>query len=69
VIRRRSRDVARTLAEVADQRHVTQIVLGPPSRAGWEEFLYGSTINRLLRLKPAADIHLVTPDLAKKHDS
>ncbi|HLZ57970.1 MAG TPA: universal stress protein [Ktedonosporobacter sp.] len=69
VIRRTSRDVAWTLAEVADQRHVTQIVLGPPSRTGWEEFLYGSTINRLLRLKPDADIHLVSPNREKKRET
>ena len=59
VVRERSSDIAGTLAEVAHSRHITQIVLGQPSRSRWEELLYGSVINRLLRLSPDRDIHLV----------
>ncbi len=59
VIRRTSHDIAHTLAEVAQQRHVTQIVLGQPSRTRLEEILYGSVITRLLHIKSDADIHLV----------
>ncbi len=61
VIRASGTDVARTLAEIARERHVTQIVLGQPARHPWEEFLRGSIINRLLRLHTQVDIHLV-PD-------
>jgi two-component system sensor histidine kinase KdpD len=59
VIRAKSRDVARTLVEIASQYHVTQIVLGQPSRSHWEELLRGSIINRILRLNTDVDIHLV----------
>ncbi|MGB8346050.1 MAG: universal stress protein, partial [Ktedonobacteraceae bacterium] len=59
VIRTKSRDIARTLVEIAHQRQVTQIVLGQPSRSRWEELLRGSIINRLLRLRTEIDIHLV----------
>ena len=59
VIRTKSRDIARTLVEIAHQRQVTQIVLGQPSRSRWEELLRGSIINRLLRLRAEIDIHLV----------
>lgn len=59
VIRARSRDIARTLVEIAHERQVTQIVLGQPSRSWWEEFLRGSIINRLLRMRTEIDIHLV----------
>jgi two-component system sensor histidine kinase KdpD len=52
-------DIARTLADVAQQRRITQIVLGLPARRPLEELLYGSVVNRLLRLKSDIDIHLV----------
>jgi two-component system sensor histidine kinase KdpD len=62
VIRTKGRDIARTLVEIVKERHVTQIVLGQPSRSRWEEILRGSMINRLLRLNVGVDIHLVPQD-------
>lgn len=59
VIRMSSRDIARTLVEVAHARQVTQLVLGQPARSHWEELLRGSITNRLLRLSTDIDIHLV----------
>ncbi len=62
VIRTKSHDIARKLVEVVKERHVTQIVLGQPSRSRWEEILRGSMINRLVRLDVGVDIHLVPQD-------
>ena len=59
IIRTSSRDIAKTLVEVAHERQVTQLVLGQPARSHWEELLRGSIINRLLRLSTDIDIHLV----------
>jgi two-component system sensor histidine kinase KdpD len=59
VIRTRSHDIAKALVEIAQQRQVTQLVLGQPARSHWEEILRGSIINRLLRLSTDIDIHLV----------
>jgi two-component system, OmpR family, sensor histidine kinase KdpD len=59
VIRTKSRDIARTLIEIARERQVTQLVVGQPARSRWEEILRGSIINRLLRLSSEIDIHLV----------
>ncbi len=59
VIRIKSRDIARSLVEVARERQVTQLVLGQPARSRWEELIRGSIINRLLRLSRDIDIHLV----------
>ncbi|HEY5003334.1 MAG TPA: universal stress protein [Ktedonobacteraceae bacterium] len=59
VIRVSSRDIAKTLVQVAKEHQVTQIVLGQPARSWWEEILRGSIVNRLLRLSTAMDIHLV----------
>jgi len=62
VIRVGSRDIAKTLVQVAKEHQVTQIVLGQPARSWWEEILRGSIVNRLLRLSTAMDIHLVPSD-------
>jgi len=59
VIRTSSRDIARKLVEIAQERQVTQLVLGQPARSHWEELIRGSIINRLLRLSAGVDIHLV----------
>jgi two-component system sensor histidine kinase KdpD len=59
VIRTKSRDIAKTLVEIAREHQATQIVLGQPARSRWEELLRGSIVNRLLRLSSEIDIHLV----------
>jgi two-component system sensor histidine kinase KdpD len=59
VIRTSSRDIAKTLVEIAHVHQVTQLVLGQPARSHWEELLRGSIINRLLRMSTDIDIHLV----------
>src|SRR5216684_1785779 len=59
VIRVKSRDIAKTLVEVAKERQVTQLVLGQPARSRWEELIRGSIINRVLRMSSDIDIHLV----------
>ncbi|MGH2517314.1 MAG: sensor protein KdpD, partial [Ktedonobacterales bacterium] len=59
VLRVQGRDIAAELARVARERHVTQIVIGKPGRSRWRELLFGSVVNRLLRLPTGADIHVV----------
>jgi two-component system, OmpR family, sensor histidine kinase KdpD len=59
VIRTKSRDIAKTLVQIARERQVTQLVLGQPARSRWEEIIHGSIINRVLRLSTDIDIHLV----------
>ncbi|GCE49715.1 two-component system sensor histidine kinase KdpD [Thermosporothrix hazakensis] len=59
VLRIKGDDVAALLAEIARQKRATQIVVGQPAHTRFEEMLYGSVINRLLRLNPDVDIHIV----------
>ena len=66
VIRASSRDIARTLVELAREHQITQLVLGQPARSHWEELIRGSIINRLLRLNTEMDIHLVPRSLEDK---
>lgn len=55
------RAVAATLARIARERHITQIVVGQPARNWWKERLGSSVLNRLLQARTGADIHIVTP--------
>lgn len=52
-------DIAATLARVARERHVTQIVIGQPASSPWYARLRGSIVNRLLRYPIGADMHVV----------
>jgi two-component system sensor histidine kinase KdpD len=52
-------DVAKELARIAQERHVTQLVIGAPTHTRWYEQLFGSVVTRLLRAPLAADIHIV----------
>jgi two-component system sensor histidine kinase KdpD len=65
VVRLHGGSVARELARVAHERHVTQIVIGQPSRGGLASLLLGSAVNRLLRQPLGADVHVV-PDRANR---
>lgn len=52
-------DIALTLAALAREHHITQLVIGQPTRSRWEEFWHPSVVNRLLRLPLGAAIHIV----------
>ena len=52
-------DVAKELARVAEERHVTQLVIGAPTHTRWYEQVFGSVVTRLLRAPLAADMHIV----------
>jgi len=59
------RDVAETLATFATEQRITQMVIGHPEKSRWEEFVRGSTVNRMLRLCRNVDIHIVAGDAAR----
>ena len=58
IIRVPDRDVAAALARVAQDRRITQIVLGTRLRGRWQEFRQPTTARRLLGLV-SQDLHLV----------
>lgn len=55
-----SRNVAEVIADHAEERRITQIIIGQSARTKWEEFTKGSIINRLLHLIKDVDIHIVS---------
>ena len=51
--------VSETLATYANEKHITQIVMGQSSRTKVETFFRGSTINKLIKMVRNVEIHLI----------
>jgi two-component system sensor histidine kinase KdpD len=54
-----TRDVGKTVADLARKHNITEVVLGQPPRSRWEILLQGSVINTILRDAPTVDVHVV----------
>lgn len=54
------RPVAKVIAEIAREKHVTQLILGQTAQSRWKEITKGSIINVLLNEIPFVDIHIVS---------
>lgn len=55
-----NKPVARVIANVAREKHITQIVLGQTAQSRWQEITKGSFVNLLLHEIPFVDLHLVS---------
>lgn len=53
------RSVSETLAGFANQKHITQIILGQSARTKAETFFRGSTIKKLIKMVRNVEIHLI----------
>lgn len=53
------RSVSETLAAYANEKHITQIIMGQSSRTKVETFFRGSTINKLIKMVRNVEIHLI----------
>lgn len=53
------RSVSETLAAFANQKHITQIIMGQSARTKVETFFRGSTINKLIKMVRNVEIHLI----------
>ncbi len=58
-LRESSHDVAKTIIDVANNKHVTQIVLGESRKSRWELFLKGSLTQKLVRSLKHIDLHII----------
>ncbi|WP_026909060.1 universal stress protein [Paucisalibacillus globulus] len=54
------RPVSKVIAEVARNKHVTQIILGQTAQSRWEQITKGSLINTLLHEIPFVDLHIIS---------
>ncbi|NEU30094.1 universal stress protein [bacterium LRH843] len=63
-----TRPVPKVIAEVAREKHITQIILGQTAQSRWEEITKGSIINVLLREIPFIDLHVISVARALKDE-
>ncbi|MEB3162603.1 MAG: universal stress protein [Prochlorothrix sp.] len=63
-LRVRHSNVARAIAEVAEQQRITQIVIGETQQARWRQLLKGSFTQRLMQLirHRHIDLHIIATD-------
>jgi two-component system sensor histidine kinase KdpD len=61
-IRARGYDKASAIAEVAQNYHITQIVIGESQRSRWKLLLSGSLTHKLLRLVKNTDVHIISTE-------
>jgi two-component system sensor histidine kinase KdpD len=59
VVRLEGTQIAETLARFAQQRHITHAVFGQTRKSAWRERLFGSVLDRFMRLAPAVDVLVV----------
>lgn len=55
-----SRKPAQVIIDIANQHHITQILLGQSARTRWEEIRKGSIVNEIMRETSNIDIHIVS---------
>ena len=63
VITLTGKSISEELAKFAQTRHVTQIIIGHPTRTKLETILRGSTVNRLLKKSKNIEIHIIPNDV------
>jgi two-component system, OmpR family, sensor histidine kinase KdpD len=63
VIRSKGKQVAKEVARMVRENHITQVVFGRSAQTGWKRYLYLSAIHRFLRDAPPVDVHIVTQEM------
>src|SRR5262249_35648721 len=62
VIKVPGKSVAEAVAQVVNEKHMTQVVFGRSATKGWKRYFYLSAIHQFLRDAPAVDVHIVTQE-------
>ncbi|HXN23106.1 MAG TPA: universal stress protein [Candidatus Dormibacteraeota bacterium] len=62
VVRLHGKNVAGMMAELAREKHITQVIFGRSAVKGLRKLLYLSAVHRFLREAPAVDVHIVTQE-------
>ncbi len=58
----KGKSVAKEMAKIVREKHITQVILGRSALKGWRKYLYLSALHKFLRDAPAVDIHIVTQE-------
>ncbi len=59
------KSVSEELYKFANEHHITQIIIGHPTRSWFETILRGSTVNKLIKRLSQVEIHLIPSDRHK----
>jgi two-component system, OmpR family, sensor histidine kinase KdpD len=62
IVRVPGKSVAHSVAELVNEKHITQVVFGRSATRGWKRYFYLSAIHQFLRDAPAVDVHIVTQE-------
>lgn len=57
-----STNISKSIAEVAQQHLITQVVLGQSKKSRLDLLLYGSTVQQLMRYLKEVDLHIIATD-------
>ena len=55
-------EIAETLISYARSKNITKIIVGKPVRPRWQEFIFGSLIDKLARKCQEIDLYLLSPE-------
>lgn len=66
-LREASYDVTKTIIEVANNYHITQIVMGESHKSRWEILLRGSLTQTLMRSLHNIDLHVIATEKASSN--
>ena len=56
-------EIAETLISYARSKNITKIIVGKPVRPRWQEFIFGSLIDKLARKCQEIDLYLLSPEV------
>jgi two-component system sensor histidine kinase KdpD len=62
ILRMKGKDVAREIARVVREKHITQVVFGHSAQTSWRKHLYFSAIHKFLRAALPVDVHIITQE-------
>lgn len=55
-------DVAEEIIKCARQFNASKIIVGKPARSRWRDLLFGSVLDKVIRLSGAIDVYVITGD-------
>lgn len=61
-IRVKDQDIPNAIARVAEEKHITQIVIGESQRSRWKILFQGSLTQQLMRLLKNIDLHIIATE-------
>jgi two-component system sensor histidine kinase KdpD len=62
IVKTKGKRVAKEVAKIVHEKHITQVVFGRSAITGWRKYLYLSAIHDFLREAPKVDVHIVTQE-------